>query len=93
MTHPGDDGLLKSCLNSSINLYVSRSKPLLVCTVGRLFSSWSKPLKEVTTQGKCILVICWLEVHIFSEDGPIDLVSKEFWVCQGCDHMLTCLIV
>ena len=24
-----------------------------------------------------------MEVHIFSKDGPIDLIRKEFWVCQG----------
>jgi len=29
---------------------------------------------------------------IFSVDGPIELISKEFLVFQGYDHMLLCVV-
>ena len=56
MTCPGDGDLLKSYADS-INLYASGSNPLLVHTVRKLLSSWSKPLEEVATPGKGALVI------------------------------------
>jgi len=57
MTYPGDGGFLKSYPDSFINLYMSRLNPSLVCTIGKLVSSWSKCLEEVTTLGKGRLVI------------------------------------
>jgi len=87
MMCPRDGGLLKLYPDSSTSFYASRSSLSLVRTISRLLSSWSKPLEEVATLGRGALVILLTgSTTIFLEDGLIELVSKEFWVCKRKFH-------
>jgi len=57
---PRDGGLLKLYPYFFISLYTFGLNPSLVCIVGRSLYSWSKPLEEVMTSGRGVLVILQL---------------------------------
>jgi len=85
MTCPGDGGLLKWYPDSSINLYVSGSNPLLVCTVGRLLSGC---FKAVT--------ICWCvslsRLQICAQLRRTGMASKAARVLYISPKEFSCLL-
>jgi len=58
-----------------------------------LLSFQSKPLKEIAPPGKGALVILLMGSTPFSLSmAQLTLLEKDFWVFQGCDHMLVHLV-